>query len=67
MQKFSQILIDRMIRHFREKHGVELTPEEAQQYLDSFADLYLCMAGKGHRRPPLARDPDAGEGGAPPA
>ena len=65
MKQFSQILLDRMILHFQEVHGVELSPEEAYMYLASFADLYICMSkGLDRRRKPVS-PADAGKRGAP--
>ena len=43
--KFSEELIKECIALFKEKHGVDISPETANDYLNSFADLYLAFAG----------------------
>jgi hypothetical protein len=68
LQKFSQPLIGEITSYFREVFGDELTVDEAADYLDSLADLYLCM-GKGSELLPN-HDPAseaAGRGGVPAA
>jgi hypothetical protein len=44
MQHFSQILENRVIEYFHRKHGIDISPATAQEYLNSFADLFLDMA-----------------------
>jgi hypothetical protein len=41
--KFSQNLRDRMIEYFLKYHNLTISEEEADEYLDSLADLYLCF------------------------
>jgi len=43
MTKFSPQLIERFQKHFKEKHHAEVSPAEAELYLDSLADLYLIV------------------------
>jgi len=44
--KFSQKLIDQTIKCFKEEDGVELSPEQTNQYLEAFARLYIAFARK---------------------
>ena len=44
--KFSSQLIERFQKHFKEKHNAEVSPAEAELYLDSFADLYLIVTNQ---------------------
>lgn len=44
--KFSQKLIDQTIKCFQEEDGIELSPELTNEYLESFARLYLAFARK---------------------
>jgi len=43
--RFSEKLISQCISVFKEKNGVDISPETANEYLNSFADLYLAFAG----------------------
>jgi hypothetical protein len=45
-QKFSSDLIDRIIAYFANGRGAEITKEQAEEYLNSLADLYLVMSKK---------------------
>lgn len=45
MRSFSPDLIQRIQRYFADKYGDILTSSEAEEYLDSFADFYLAIAG----------------------
>ena len=38
--QFSPELITRIISYFKEKYGREISKEEAEQYLNSLADLF---------------------------
>jgi hypothetical protein len=40
---FSEPLIAEITAYYRERCGVLLSPEQAEQYLDSLADLYRCF------------------------
>ncbi|MFA6428693.1 MAG: hypothetical protein WCW02_04120 [Candidatus Buchananbacteria bacterium] len=42
--QYSQELKDRIIKYFRQRNGVILTSGQADEYLDSLADLYLCLS-----------------------
>ena len=37
---FNQELIERTVKYFEEKHGHEITPETAEEYLHAMVDLY---------------------------
>ena len=49
---FSQNLIDETIRCFKEEDGLDLSPEQANEYLHSMAGLFLAFAEK--RAVPIA-------------
>ncbi len=53
MTKFSPQLVQRMQKHFADKYGALLTDEQAEEYLDSWADLYLLVVGGGRAAPAL--------------
>jgi hypothetical protein len=38
--RFNQELILRVMKYFREKYDLEISPATAEDYLDSLADLY---------------------------
>ena len=40
--EYPQELRDRLVRYLREKQGVEIPPEIADEYLGALADLYEC-------------------------
>jgi hypothetical protein len=42
--KFSQKLRAKLIAYFLERHGVEISEEQADEYLDSMADLYCVLS-----------------------
>jgi hypothetical protein len=42
--RFSQELIERTVRYYKERHNVEISEDTANEYLHSFADLYLSFA-----------------------
>jgi hypothetical protein len=48
--QFSQKLIDDIKLCYQEEHGISLSEQEAQQYLSSFADLYIAFAEADARR-----------------
>jgi hypothetical protein len=52
---FSQNLIQETIKVFKEEDGIELTPEQAELYLQSLAGLFLAFAGRGAGRDPKDR------------
>ncbi len=41
--KFSQQLRDQLAEYFKRKYETEITPEQADEYLDSLADLALTI------------------------
>lgn len=43
---FSQKLIEETIKVFREEDSIELSPETANEYLDSLGGLFLAFASK---------------------
>jgi hypothetical protein len=43
--QYSEKLITELIRCFKEEDGVDITPEEANEYLNSMAKLFLAFAG----------------------
>ena len=54
MASFSEKLIQEAIDCFREENGLELTPETAEEYLASFAGLFLAFAKENPRPDALA-------------
>jgi hypothetical protein len=48
--QYSQHLIDELIDYFREEYGEILTPEQANDYLDSYAGLFLALADDKNKR-----------------
>ena len=44
MQPFSQLLENRVIEYFKRKHSLDISPATAQEYLNSFAELFLTYA-----------------------
>lgn len=47
--QFSDQLVEKLIKHMREKYDHLITHDEAQEYLRSYADLYLAFAPHEHR------------------
>lgn len=45
-EKFSKELESRLIEYFKGKYDIEITPEQAQEYLDSLANLVLTLEPK---------------------
>lgn len=45
MSKFSPQLTERITKYFQEKYGISLSPDEAEEYLHSWANLWNCVAG----------------------
>lgn len=44
MSKFSTALKAKVITYFKQRHGFELSAEQADVYLDSYAQLYMSMS-----------------------
>jgi hypothetical protein len=42
-QSFSDTLKERMMNYALEKYGKKITPEEAEEYLRSLANVYLAF------------------------
>ncbi|MCX6715660.1 MAG: hypothetical protein NT077_01425 [Candidatus Taylorbacteria bacterium] len=42
--RFSQKLIDELIKVWKDEHGIDISEDTANEYLNSFADLYLTFA-----------------------
>jgi hypothetical protein len=55
--KFSQKLIDRTIHYFKKKYNLDISPEVAEEYLHSFARVFLALA-----RPPFIGGGQANHG-----
>lgn len=51
MASFSPQLINEIIHYFEEKYGVTLTLGEAEEYLNSWADLCTAVARGGGSAP----------------
>jgi len=41
--KYSQLLQNQLIEYFKRKYLIEITSEQADEYLDSLADLALTI------------------------
>lgn len=48
--KFSQNLRDRLIEYFKKYHNLTISQEEADEYLDSLADLVLAFEAVHNRQ-----------------
>ncbi len=46
MGNFSQQLKNRLIDYFENNYEIKITSEQAEQYLNSMADLYLAISQK---------------------
>jgi len=53
MKPFSQLLTDRVIQYFHKKYGKDISVDEAQEYLNSFAELFLTCAEVNERKRPV--------------
>jgi hypothetical protein len=40
---FSQKLRERIINYFSQNNNISITHEQADEYLNSMADLYMCL------------------------
>lgn len=53
---FSEDLILRLKKYFKDRYGQELTTEQAVVFLSSFADLYVLVSDRaGQKRAPAER------------
>jgi hypothetical protein len=44
--KFSKALVQRLTKYFANYHNTAITEEQAQEYLDSFADFFVIAASE---------------------
>jgi len=44
MSTFTQELVDRTIKYFKEKYNHDISPEIAEEYLNSLANLYRAIS-----------------------
>ena len=59
MTTFSQDLINKTIKLFKQEHNHDISEEEADLYLKSFADLYLSVIDLlKHQQSIRSKDPD---------
>ena len=42
--KYSKELIERFQKYFKEKYGVDVGDEKANEWLDALADFYITLA-----------------------
>ena len=49
MKQFSQLLVERIQAYFKEKYDLDLPEETAQEYLNSYASLYIVFSKVGRR------------------
>jgi hypothetical protein len=50
MKQFSQLLVERIKRYFKEKYDLNIPDDTAQEYLNSFASLYIVFSKVGQRK-----------------
>ncbi len=67
MKKFSQLLVERIQSYFKEKYDLDIPDETAEEYLNSFASLFIIFAKIGDRRRTGPEDTLVSRGGTPPA
>jgi len=65
MQSFSQLLEQRVIEYFKRKYGLEISPATAQEYLKSFAELFMAFTRDGGSPDPVALAQDGTPTAAP--
>ncbi|MEI7709121.1 MAG: hypothetical protein WCI76_00200 [bacterium] len=44
MHQYSDKLIEELIKNFKEEHNLDISKETANEYLDSYARLFLTFA-----------------------
>ena len=49
MKQFSQLLVERIQKYFKEKYDLDIPDDTAQEYLNSFASLYIVFSKVGQR------------------
>lgn len=58
MSKFSKTLKNKAIAYFEQRHGLELSDEQVEAYLNSYAQLYMNISeGSGRNGEALQRPP----------
>ena len=65
MKKFSQLLVERIQTYFKEKYDLDLPDETAQEYLNSYASLYIIFAKVGQKGRTVPETDLSVRGGAP--
>ena len=50
MKSVNELLIERIQAYFKEKYGLDLSPETAEEYLKSYAGLFAVIAKVEQRR-----------------
>lgn len=65
MKKFSQLLVERIQEYFKEKYDLNLSEETAQEYLNSYASLYIVFAKVGQKGRTVPETDLSVRGGAP--
>ena len=61
MQSFNQLLIQRIQLYFKKRYELDVSDEEAEEYLKSLAGMFAVFAESGSGKPPP--DPIKGSGG----
>jgi len=44
--EFSEVLVKRITKYFAEYHNTAITEEQAQEYLNSFADFFVIVTSE---------------------
>jgi len=65
VKKFSQLLVERIQTYFKEKYDLDLPDETAQEYLNSYASLYIIFAKVGQKGRTAPETDLSVRGGAP--
>jgi hypothetical protein len=50
VKQFSQLLVERIQKYFKDKYDLDLPEETAQEYLNSYASLYIVFAKVGQKK-----------------
>jgi hypothetical protein len=61
LSRFSPQLIEKMAKYFREKHGVDISLDTAEEYLGSLSEVFLVHARLSEVDGERARDKVEGE------
>jgi len=65
VKQFSQLLVERIQAYFKEKYDLDLPEETAQEYLNSYASLYIVFAKVGQKGRAVPEADLSARGGAP--